>query len=259
MEATAISRLCCSPPPAPHNLRQPAALAAQMATRTQPTNPCDADLNVVTNTKSPFLKNVALGISGIAAGSFLASIPFVLMQFKSSLPYMTTPSRKVVLGLKAVEERLLFQQKQLRQQRSHSSSNFHVVRRFHFTDMGSGDGEAILAAVRRGWVATGIEMNPTLWAISQIRKFLMLSTEERQRATFLCGDMLHQNLSCTNCIMIFGVQPLMADIAQKINKEAEPGTYILSYRFKFPLDKLNANIVIEQEEMRVYQVKQHPN
>jgi hypothetical protein len=59
--------------------------------------------------------------------------------------------------------------------------------------------------------------------------------------------------------MIFGVQPLMADIAQKINKEAEPGTYILSYRFKFPLDKLNANIVTEQEEMRVYQVKQHLN
>lgn len=220
---------------------------------------CVSDCDIAT-TKSSFLKGVALGISGVAVGSFLASIPFVVMQFKSSLPYMATPSRKVVLGLKAVEERLLFQPRQhWQEQSSPDSSNSHVIQRLHFTDMGSGDGEAIFAAVRRGWVATGVEMNPTLWAISQTRKFLSLSSEERRRATFLRGDMFHQSLSSTNCIMIFGVKPLMADIAQKINTEAKPGTYILSYRFQLPLDKVHAKIVMEQEEMRVYQVKQHRN
>lgn len=204
--------------------------------------------------QSSFMKNIALGVSGIAVGSFLATTPFVLMHFKSSLPYMATPRRKVVLGLKAVEQRLTFQQQQ---QSTSSNAAVNSQIRLHFTDMGSGDGEAIFAAVRRGWVADGVEMNPTLWAISQLRKFFLLSREERGRATFLCGDMFRQNLSSTDCIMIFGVKPLMTAIAHKIKKEARPGTYILSYRFKLPLDQIHADIIIDQDDMRVYQVKKN--
>ena len=211
--------------------------------------PSESNDNYLIPTQSSFMKNIALGISGIAAGSFLASMPFILMQLKSSLPYMATPRRKIVLALKEVEHRMML--KQNRSPNTGASNQRQLI----FTDLGSGDGEAILAAVERGWVATGIEMNPTLWAVSMIRKICHLSREERSRATFRCGDFFNQNVSLSDAIMIFGIKPLMPSITQKIRSEAKSGAYILSYRFKLPFDQTDADLLLDQEDMRVYQLK----
>jgi len=194
---------------------------------------------------------MAFGISGIAAGSFLAMTPFVLMHFKSSLPYMATPRRKIVLALKTLEQRV-------QQQQNKRSIVGHEKPRLRLTDMGSGDGEAILVAAQRGWIATGVEMNPTLWAVSMLR-ILGLKSEERNRARFVRGDMFSQDISSSDAIIIFGVKPLMPAIADKIRNEAKPGAFVISYRFLLPLGdqcgQIDAEIIKDQEDMRIYQLR----
>jgi len=37
-----------------------------------------------------------------------------------------------------------------------------------------------------------------------------------------------------DAVMIFGVKPLMGDIANKIERECQPGTFVMSYRFHIP-------------------------
>ena len=65
--------------------------------------------------------------------------------------------------------------------------------------------------------------------------------------------------------MIFGVKPLMEPLSRKLAKECRPGTHVLCYRFHLPLashnqseengkpgELLRANIVYDEEEMRIY-------
>eukprot|EP00957_Ditylum_brightwellii_P057770 4380658-Ditylum_brightwellii.AAC.1 len=102
-------------------------------------------------------KRIALGALGTAfTGSILLMSPFVIMQLRSPLPYMSTPRKKVIRALKEVASSA-----------KKSNTKDHELR---FMDLGSGDGEAVFAAASVGWRATGIEMNPTLWAVSSIRR-----------------------------------------------------------------------------------------
>ena len=64
--------------------------------------------------------------------------------------------------------------------------------------------------------------------------------------------------------MIFGVTPLMKPLSQKIATQCKPGTDVLSYRFGLPLAQglnveasglLSANIVYDNQEMRIYRSK----
>lgn len=197
------------------------------------------------------------------AGSFLLISPFVFILLRSELPYMSTPRRKVLKALEYVSNR------QNSRTKLHVSDTSLSERKRNFYDLGSGDGEAVLAAASAGWNATGIEMNPTLWLISQIRR-LFSPSHVRQHSRFILGDMFKQSIQSADAVMIFGVQPLMPRIADKIANECRAETCVLSYRFRIPIqetatnnghgdvsddnDKLDAAIIFDDEEMRVWEV-----
>lgn len=202
--------------------------------------------------QSNWRRYAVLGAVGSTfAGSILLMSPFVIMQLRSELPFMSTPRHKVLRALEFISQR---RPKQLVQAKSPGKQT-----RRNFYDLGSGDGEAVLAAAEAGWSATGIEMNPTLWLISQIRR-LWLPAEVRRRSRFVLGDMFQHRIHSADAVMIFGVKPLMPRIANKISTECKSGTCILSYRFQLPVagvvdendGRLHAEMIYDEEEMRVW-------
>lgn len=212
--------------------------------------------------------------AGLAAGGLVfvgvlaLTAPFLTTPMKSPLPYMATPSKKLHQALKHIQRKS-----------AHGQA-------LNFVDLGSGDGEGILQAAKLGYhQATGVEMNFTLWSISQLRLLKSLGHHERKRAHIICGDLFQQPLHDADAVLIFGVKPLMKDISLKLRRECRPGTHILSYRFPLPLlstgmnssssgnskesgDRggasagsstcevalLNAEMVYDEEEMRIYKV-----
>ena len=54
-------------------------------------------------------------------------------------------------------------------------------------DIGSGDGELVLAAAKNGWRSTRIELNTKLWAISSFWQF-HLPQEARMRRSLVLGN-----------------------------------------------------------------------
>ena len=217
--------------------------------------------------QSDWRRYAALGAVGSTfVGSILLMSPFVVMQLRSELPYMSTPRRKVLKALKFISER---QPKRTAGTKSNTCTK--ISRTFY--DLGSGDGEAVLAAAEAGWTAVGIEMNPTLWLISQLRR-LWSPAEVRQRSRFVLGDMFAKHRICSaDAVMVFGVKPLMPRIADKISTECKGGTCVMSYRFRIPTvgnasgsnggnggivdrsnGKLDAEMVYDEEEMRVWKI-----
>ena len=234
--------------------------------------------------------NVALGMIG---GAFVATMaftmPFVSMQLRSSLPYMATPRSKVVRALKFISNRATSSHKKETLPLQHASMQQPIKnnrkRQLNFVDLGSGDGTAVLAAASLGWNATGLELNPSLWIISSIRRVFSASKEIRSNSQFVFGDMFQnevarKRLQGANCVMIFGVQSLMPKIAALVQNECRPGCYLMSYRFRVPLlltddeetaaesigggkhEKkgndsfagINASLIYDEEEMRIYEL-----
>jgi hypothetical protein len=193
--------------------------------------------------------NRRLRTAGIMAGTTvfgtLALIaPFVVS--RSPLPYMATPGYKVQRALQYI------------------SRQGHL--RGVFVDLGSGDGEAVYQATRLGYSrAIGVELNWTLYALAQFRRLFFWSRDERSRSTFLCRNFFDFDVSAADTVMVFGVTPLMKPLSEKIARECNAGTYVLSYRFQLPIairlerdkgdgssDALYANVVYDEEEMRIY-------
>jgi hypothetical protein len=203
-------------------------------------------------------KQVAAGILGTSfIGTIALMSPFVVMQLKSPLPYMATPRRKIINALEFIKAQ-------------HHQQG--ILSKPRYFDLGSGDGETVLAASSMNWRATGFELNSTLYLISQAR-WLMTPHAIRKNCDFKFGDMWKQNIGEADAVMIFGVKPLMPKIAHKIQSECRPGTFVLSYRFHIPIkipsdyqsmegDEvtdgfLNADLVFDEEEMRVYRLRRN--
>ena len=170
--------------------------------------------------------------------------------------------------------------------KSRNSITSQHQKQLHFVDLGSGDGTAVLAAASLGWRATGIEMNPTLWLISSIRRLLSNNKKIRTNSQLKIGDMFSASISQSslqnaNCAMIFGVAPLMPRIANLIERECQPGCWIMSYRFRVPLANnsgsnddevkntkdqeasvgdsggIHASLIYDEEEMRIYELNRN--
>lgn len=238
--------------------------------------------------------NIAFGLIG---GSFVTIIalttPFITMQLRSSLPYMSTPRQKVEKALTFLSKRnqemiaSSLKQKDIHTAiKSRNSITAQHQKHLHFVDLGSGDGTAVLAAASLGWRATGIEMNPTLWLISSIRRLLSNNKKIRTNSQLKIGDMFSASISQSslqnaNCTMIFGVAPLMPRIANLIERECQPGCWIMSYRFRVPLANtsgnddevksknkkdqasvgdsggIHASLIYDEEEMRIYELNRN--
>jgi len=101
-----------------------------------------------------------------------------------------------------------------------------------FVDLGSGDGRVVIEAARNGFHATGFELNPWLyWHSCRIAKKLNL----HDRATFKMSNFWKSDISGSSVVMVFAVQgPVLLQLREKLEKELEPGAYILSNYFQIP-------------------------
>lgn len=215
-----------------------------------------------------------------------STFPFVAMQLRSPLPYMATPRYKVEKALGFLLERQMISNRQLKSNIRTNGGN--MMKRSNktqprFVDLGSGDGTTIFAAASLSWKSAGIELNPTLWAISSLRRMVQ-PTDIRNDCTFIHGDMfkssrLKHELNQADCVMVFGVNSLMPRIADLIEKECQKDVFVMSYRFRVPLLKridvsnaigttfddkiiqnesksgvIDASHIYEEKEMRVYRM-----
>lgn len=172
---------------------------------------------------------IAAMIAGTTVfGTVALMAPFALGYIRSPLPYMATPSHKVEKALRYVVGR---KQKAA----LHSAGG---KPRLVLIDLGSGDGETVYQAVQLGYTkAIGIELNFTLYCISQFRRYFLWSSEQRKRTAFYCQDFFHVSPSLiaeADTIMIFGVPSIMKRISRTLRRYCLSGTHILSYRFPLP-------------------------
>ena len=241
--------------------------AAAVLPSSAPITTVTTDHSATTTSSSPNSKSyVGVAIVGTTiVGTLVLTAPFVLQYTRSPLPYMATPKQKVRKALQFVATRTMATRNpkhavaippnQQHQQQHTKKECYH----YNFVDLGSGDGEAVYQALQQRHPftyhqATGIELNSTLWALSQLRRWLVWGVEKRRRSSFFCRDMFtypvcspparrqssHENGAESTTIhsttvMIFGVKPLMTAISQKLARECVEGTHILAYRFPLPL------------------------
>ena len=198
---------------------------------------------------------------------------------------MSTPRRKVLDALKVIAKRrsgeagtksLMMESRGMMSNPNTTAGRALPPQQLRYYDLGSGDGETVLGAASIGWRSTGIELNSTLWALSSLRRWFSPSSI-RNSSNFVKGDFWQYSIRDADAVMIFGVKPLMPQIASKIGQECQPGTFIMSYRFHVPLlntnlvekksdteymtgttkkeeSGLNATLVYDKDEMRIYEL-----
>ena len=108
----------------------------------------------------------------------------------------------------------------------------------HFADLGSGDGRLVIAATMKGFESSfGVEINPMLVAFSWIRFFFFgggMKWNNLKRTTFSVRDLWKIDLSKMDVVVIYGVNPIMQKIGQKLKSEMKPGSIVVSNVFQIP-------------------------
>lgn len=99
-----------------------------------------------------------------------------------------------------------------------------------FVDLGSGDGAVLIEAARRGLVCYGYELNPLVWFVSRLRT-LRFGKQIRIYCRNFWQIPLPKN---TKGVFVFLLDPYMARLNQKLTKELESGTRLVSYTFQIP-------------------------
>lgn len=168
-------------------------------------------------------------LGGATAVATLALLPFLVVPWLpkhkfGALPYMHTPQRKL---------RVLFDQLLPRHVRTSPSTGQQPPKRF--IDLGSGMGEAVIEARKRGFEARGVELNPTLRLLSSLNALWCagpLAFVQRPRLSFSMSNMWSLQLGEHDVIMVFGVQSLMGRLTHKLRDEAKDGAVVVLYRFQ---------------------------
>lgn len=227
----------------------------------------DSNSNSTYNKKKSMLAAIGV-VSGI---SLLVGLQFPFL-FPKSAPYMATPGPKIRHALQFLNETRRARPARARDNTQLSSQQPNEKKRPLFVDLGSGDGQAVYEAARLGYRAIGIEFNWTLWAFSSIRRQLFWTPQEKALSTFLRQDFHSFNLRDADTIMIFAIPKTMPVLGTKIQVECAPGTDVLAYRFGIPLAvekstdvnspenqirnaRLNADLIYDREDMRIYRTK----
>lgn len=106
-------------------------------------------------------------------------------------------------------------------------------------ELGSGDGEFILTAAKEFKVkkAVGIEIEHTRYWISKIKKLF----QKNKNAEFLRRDFKKVKLNDATVVYFYLVPAVIKRIMPKLRKELKPGTRIVSYRYKVPLELAKKN------------------
>ncbi len=115
-------------------------------------------------------------------------------------------------------------------------------------ELGSGDGEVILSAVKDfGARSVGIEIDP-------IRAFISICRVKAKRlsssVTVIRKDFKSVDLSPATIVYMYLVPAGMKRLLPKLKNELASGTRIVSYRYKIPLEKDEKQILLVKKDMK---------
>lgn len=96
-------------------------------------------------------------------------------------------------------------------------------------DLGAGSGTLVLAAARQGIDATGIEINPFLWLIANLRLW-----PYRQHARVRLGNYWQMTWPEADCIYIFLIGHYMGRFSRELRWRVKHPVTIISYTFEVP-------------------------
>jgi hypothetical protein len=163
--------------------------------------------------KSSFGLYTTIAIGGVALGFSIIAIPFVTPALrKHTLPYVPATDKQIENVFKTINLIKKTSNKQ----------------RLSLIDLGSGDGRIVFEASKRGFEATGVEINFFLYLYSRFKAF---SFNTNPRPMFKRANLWNVNLGNYDLIVLFGVQEMMKDLSVKLNKEIKPDTTIITCRF----------------------------
>lgn len=153
---------------------------------------------------------VLLGVSGaLFVGIYAATTPFLMPALRRiCLPFVPATPTQVRNVFKALSGRT-----------------------GSLIDIGSGDGRITLEGARKGMKAYGVELNTWLVKYSQVKAWRLGLTTT---ATFLKQDLWKTDLSRYDNIVIFGVEQMMGEFEDKLDKEASPSSCVVACRFPLP-------------------------
>uniref|UniRef100_H3C961 ATP synthase subunit C lysine N-methyltransferase n=1 Tax=Tetraodon nigroviridis TaxID=99883 RepID=H3C961_TETNG len=98
-------------------------------------------------------------------------------------------------------------------------------------DVGSGDGRIVMAAARRGFQASGLELNP--WLVWFSRYKAWRAGLQRSACFHIC-DLWKVSFSQYSNVVVFGVPQMMEQLEQKLASELSSTAVVVACRFPFP-------------------------
>jgi SAM-dependent methyltransferase len=102
-----------------------------------------------------------------------------------------------------------------------------VTSKDYVIDLGSGDGRTVIAAVKRGARALGVEYNPDMVALS---RRLADEAGVGDKARFVKGDIFETDFSAASVVTLFLLPDLNVKLRPKI-LDMKPGTRVVSNSF----------------------------
>uniref|UniRef100_A0A1A7YCI1 ATP synthase subunit C lysine N-methyltransferase n=1 Tax=Iconisemion striatum TaxID=60296 RepID=A0A1A7YCI1_9TELE len=163
--------------------------------------------------EKPSRSRLGLIVTGVVGGSLVAlyavATPFVAPALrKVCLPFVPATPAQVENVLKVLRAR---------------SGNL--------VDIGSGDGRIVIAAAKRGFQASGFELNPWLVWYSRYRAW----REGVHRSTsFHISDLWKASFAQYSNVVIFGVPQMMDQLELKLANELPLTAKVVACRFPFP-------------------------
>lgn len=98
-------------------------------------------------------------------------------------------------------------------------------------DLGSGSGDIVLAAARKGFHATGVELNPWLVAVSRIKA---RRAGLAGHAVFLRQDLWRTCVKEQDVVVCFGVPAIMSRLRHKLEVQGKKDAWVCSNTFEVP-------------------------
>jgi predicted RNA methylase len=115
-------------------------------------------------------------------------------------------------------------------------------------DLGSGDGQALLEAARRGGRGVGIEIDPVrVW----LSKLIFKLNGVNLKVKVVRKNFFEVNLSEATVIFAYLVPKTLAKLKPKFLKELKPGTRIVTFVYKIDLPLIAED---KKNEVYVYEV-----
>lgn len=204
----------------------------------------DSISNQKSSSQSKFGLYSALGIGAVAIGFSIAAIPFLTPALRThALPYVPATTKQIKNVFKALK--------------IYSSNNNLTylqpsqTRTVKLIDLGSGDGRIVFEAAKRGFHATGVELNALLVLYSKF-KTLTSWSKNSNSPIFKRANFWNIKMNEYDIIVVFGVQGMMRDLASKLKLEIKSDALIVSCRFPISSYKSIYNLDDELDGVWIY-------